>query len=388
MNFFFNIILRIEQFILKNPLKLIIEIKIIMERLIIVHWNKSTGPEPIIQYPPEKTFPPKDLFLKIWARHELNKENAMIELESQTENEQFKYISIIQEYENELYFLVLVYNKEKMIDIIAPDILAVIGKNLLELMNTNKITRAISESFNTIRNYSKLEGEDLILFFQDKIKYTILQILRNGVISKIELSNALRRDYGFSTINIDLLLVSFLRENLIIKKIIPGSKECYFLVKDLICARVPPKRIPDEDIEEKVLKKYKKEFVRFYSNYNYNQEIEHKDIINYLLDSEVYGLIKELRKKDISVNECLNLLNNKEELFDELLEKKYIFEAKGIVYLFSDIRFIKFTPYYIMKTLINRYKNQEISLNQYSSHIELLIERLEVKPDTVDYTVI
>jgi len=321
-----------------------------MERLIIVHWNKSTGPEPIIQYPPEKTFPPKDLFLKIWARHELNKENAMIELESQTENEQFKYISIIQEYENELYFLVLVYNKEKMIDIIAPDILAVIGKNLLELMNTNKITRAISESFNTIRNYSKL--------------------------------------YGFSTVNIDLLLVSFLRENLIIKKIIPGSKECYFLVKDLICARVPPKRIPDEDIEEKVLKKYKKEFVRFYSNYNYNQEIEHKDIINYLLDSEVYGLIKELRKKDISVNECLNLLNNKEELFDELLEKKYIFEAKGIVYLFSDIRFIKFTPYYIMKTLINRYKNQEISLNQYSSHIELLIERLEVKPDTVDYTVI
>jgi len=359
-----------------------------MERLIIVHWNKSTGPEPIIQYPPEKTFPPKDLFLKIWARHELNKENAMIELESQTENEQFKYISIIQEYENELYFLVLVYNKEKMIDIIAPDILAVIGKNLLELMNTNKITRAISESFNTIRNYSKLEGEDLILFFQDKFKYTILQILRNGVISKIELSNALRHDYGFSTVNIDLLLVSFLRENLIIKKIIPGSKECYFLVKDLICARVPPKRIPDEDIEEKVLKKYKKEFVRFYSNYNYNQEIEHKDIINYLLDSEVYGLIKELRKKDISVNECLNLLNNKEELFDELLEKKYIFEAKGIVYLFSDIRFIKFTPYYIMKTLINRYKNQEISLNQYSSHIELLIERLEVKPDTVDYTVI
>jgi len=359
-----------------------------MERLIIVHWNKSTGPEPIIQYPPEKTFPPKDLFLKIWARHELNKEDSMIELESKFENEQFKYYSIIQEYENEVYFLVLVYSKEKMIDVISPDILAVIGKNLLELMNTNKITRAISESFNTIRNYSKLEGEDLILFFQDKIKYTILQILRNGVISKTELSNSLRRDYGFSTANIDLLLVSFLRENLIIKKNVPGSKECYFLVKDLVCARVPPQRIPQESIEEKVLKKYKKEFVRFYSNYDYSQGIEHKDIINYLIDSEINGLIKELRKKDLSVNECLNLLNNKEELFDELLDKKFIFEAKGFVYLFSDIRFIKFTPYYIIKSLINRYNDQQISLNQYISHIELLIERLEVKPNTFDYTLI
>ncbi|MFX0057761.1 MAG: hypothetical protein ACFE85_05330 [Candidatus Hodarchaeota archaeon] len=359
-----------------------------MERLIIVHWNKSTGPEPIIQYPPEKTFPSKDLFLKIWAQHELNKEDLMIELESPPENEQFKYISIIQEYENELYFLVLVYNKKKMIDIISPDILAVIGKNLLELMNTNKITRAISESFNTIKNYSKLEGEDLIFFFQDKIKYTILLILRNGVISKTELSNLLRLDYGFSTVNIDLLLIPFIRENLIIKKSIAGSKECYFLVKDLTCARVPPKKIPDENTEEKILKKYKKEFVRFYSNYDINQEIEHKDIINYLLDSEVYGLIKELRKKDLSVNDCLNFLINKEELFDELLEKKFIFEAKGSVYLFSDIRFIKFTPYYILKTLINRYKNQEISLNQYLSHIELLIKGLEVKPDTFDYTVI
>ncbi|MFX1407173.1 MAG: hypothetical protein ACFFC9_14980 [Promethearchaeota archaeon] len=359
-----------------------------MERLIIVHWNKSTGPEPIIQYPPEKTFPPKDLFLKIWARHELNKEDSMIELDPKSENEQFKYFSIIQEYENELYFLVLSYNKETMIDVISPDILSVIGKNLLELMNTNKITRAISESFNTIRNYSKLEGEDLILFFQDKLKYTILQILRNGVISKTELSNSLRRDYGFSTVNIDLILVSFLRENLIVKKIVPGSKECYFLIKDLICARVPPKRIPQENIEEKVLKKYKKEFVRFFSNYDHSQEIEHKDIINYLVDSEINSLIKELRKKELSVNECLNFLNNKEELFDELLDKKFIFEAKGIVYLFSDIRFIKFTPYYIIKSLINRYNDQQISLNQYLSHIELLIESLEANLNTFDYTLI
>jgi len=72
-----------------------------MERLIIVHWNKSTGPEPIIQYPPEKFFPSKDLFLKIWAQHELTKDNSMIELDSPPKYEDNKFISTIQEYENE-----------------------------------------------------------------------------------------------------------------------------------------------------------------------------------------------------------------------------------------------------------------------------------------------
>ncbi len=357
-----------------------------MERLIIVHWNKSTGPEPLIQYPPEKEFPKKDLFLKIWAQHELDKENSLIELEDQNNH----FISILQEFESEMYFLVLVLSgKKEKEDVISPDILAIIGKNLIELMNTNKMTRAISEAFNTIKNYNKLESEDLINFFQDKIKFTILQILRNGVISKTELTNLLRQEYGFSTVNIDLLLISFLRENLILKRSIPGSKECYFLIKDFTCARVPPKRIPDEEnIEERVLKKYKKEFIKFYSKYNCSQELENKAIINFLVDKDVYLLIKNLRNTNLSVNDCLSLLNNRQDLFDELMDKKIIFEAKGIVYLFSDIRFLKFSPFYIIKTLIRRYQNQEISLNQYLYHTELLLNNLKDQPILFNYSVI
>lgn len=359
-----------------------------MERLIIVHWNKSTGPEPIIQYPPEKFFPSKDLFLKIWAQHELTKDNSMIELDSPPKYEDNKFVSTIQEYENESYFLVLIYNKKKMIDIISPDILATIGKNLIELMNTNKITRAISEAFNTIKNYAKLESENLINFFHDKINYTILQILRNGVISNLELNNILRQEYGFSTVNIDLLMISFLRENLILKKMVPGSKECYFLIKDLSCARVPPKMLPLESMEEKILKKYKKEFVKFYSNYDCSREIEDKALINFLIDRDIYHLIKELRRNYLSVNECLNYLITKEELFEELIEKKILFEAKGNVYLFSDIRFIKFTPFYILNNLTNRYQNKEISLNQYLTHLELIISQFKENLSYLDYAII
>ncbi len=360
-----------------------------MERLIIIHWNKSTGPEPIIQYPPQSSYPSKELFLKIWAQHELNKDKSMIELDSFPGDENMKYISLIQEFENEIYFLVLIYKIQKTdADIITPDILATINKNLLELMNTNKINRAISEAFITIKNFNQLESENLINFFQDKIKFTILEILREGIISKMELTYKLREEYGFSTVNIDLLLISFLRENLIMKKLVAGSKECYLLIKDLSFARVPPNSLPKNTVEEKVLKKYKKEFVKFFANYDCGKEIESKILFNFLLDKEVYNLIKALRKTDFSVDDCLIILNNKEELFSELLDSKVIFEAKGMVYLFSDIRFLKFTPYYIIKKLSNRYEKQEISLNQYLTHLESLLNILETTPTYLNYTII
>jgi len=362
-----------------------------MERIILTHWNKQTGPEPIIQYPPEKPFPEKELFLKIWTIHELDKENTMVEFTP--ENSMNCYLSIIQRFEGEIYFFLLEFQKNNVIgDLIkeSPDILALISKNLTELINTNKITRAISEAFNTIKNYSKRgEEEDLISFFREKIKYTILKILRNGVISKTELTNILRQEYGFSTINIDLILISFIRENLTIKKNVPGSKECYFLIKDLSCTRIPPNKLPQNQLEQNIFRKYKENLKNYYLGYNNISDIENKTIIQtVLLNKDVFLLIKTLREKDLSITDCLNILNNKEELFNELLDKKFIFEAKGYVYSFSDVRFIKFYPSYIIKRLVKRYNNHEISLNEYITHLKLLTEQLDSQTQEVNYEIV
>ena len=106
-----------------------------------------------------------------------------------------------------------------------------------------------------------------------------------------------------------------------------------------------------------------------------------------LFNKDVFSLLKTLRKKQITVNDCLNILNNKEELFNELIDKKFIYEAKGQVYLFSDVRFIKFSPYYILEKLVERYQNQEISLNEYITHLKLLTEKIE-EPLSVDYEIV
>ncbi|MFX0077034.1 MAG: hypothetical protein ACFE96_16430, partial [Candidatus Hermodarchaeota archaeon] len=223
---------------------------------------------------------------------------------------------------------------------------------------------------------------------QEKIKATILQILRNGVISKTDLIKILRQEYGFSTVNIDLLLISFLREKLILKKALPGSKECYFLIKDLFCMRTPPENLPDEQSDDQIASKFKEEFVNFYSSYNCSPELDSKVIMNFLSDNAVYNLIRTLRKNELTVHDCLNSLDNREELFEELLENKIIFEALGKVCLFTDIRFVKYTPYYIIKLLPDRYKNQEITLDQYLTHLELLMSQLNERSSFLDYTII
>ncbi|TFF94670.1 MAG: hypothetical protein EU543_00625 [Promethearchaeota archaeon] len=366
-----------------------------MERITIIYWNKSTGPEQIIQYPPEKDSLSKDLLLKIWAKHELNKEEKMIEF--LPENANMRYVSIIQKYEGEIYFLVLVYQEQDNIDSIIteyPDILANISKNLIQLINTNKITRAISEAFNSIKNYSKLDNEqNLLTFFKDKIKFTILKILRNGVISKNKLKDILKHEYGFSTINIDLILMSFIREKLILKKNIPGSMDCYFLMRDLTCSRIPPQNISsffeniEQSIRNQIINNYKNALITFFNSYDSTQENNLNTILNLLVDKNALNLIKTLRENRLTVKKTLNILNNNEGLFNDMLAQHFIFESNGMVFLLTDIRFIKFVPSFIIKHLISKYKEREISLNEYLTHLEILVATL-METTTINYEII
>ncbi|TXT60114.1 MAG: hypothetical protein BAJALOKI1v1_1310006 [Promethearchaeota archaeon] len=356
-----------------------------MKRIIIIHWNKSTGPETLIQYPPEKDSFPKDLFLKIWTIHELNKEDKMIQYtKDDIEN---RFISVIQKFEGEIYFLVLVYakNDEKTDDIINsdPDLLANISKDLIQLINTNKISNAIFEAYSNIsvQSFTKLQKEELFLnFFKDKIKHTILNIMRNGVISKKELKKVLENQYGFSTINLDLILITFIRENLISKKKIAGSQECYFLVRDLSIIRVPPSNNStyfeaiDLDNINEMEYAYKDRIIEFFENYSPVQQDNLDTILSYMLDKNFILILKALRKGPLPIAEALNHLNNNEAVLNELIDANFVFEARGYVFLLTDVKFITFLPIYIIKRLTKRYQEEKITLNEFLTHLHLLLE--------------
>ncbi len=346
-----------------------------IKRIIIVHWNRQSGPEPIIQYPPEKSFPKKNILLKIWSQHELTNDSI---IDFYSDEDKQEYISILQQHGGELYYLLLVQEKSEFIGSLMDysDILAILSKNLIELLNTNKITRAVYEAFNTINNYGRLEKEEnLLSFFTDKIKFTILEILREGVISKSELINILKKEYGFSPANIDLLIISFIREQMLIKRDVPGRKDDYFMIKDLFITRVLPKNLFSlvKDMEKEDFQNLRVRLLSIYRDSDFVSDINEKILINFLMNKDVFTLIKKLRKTSLLVVECLSFLNNNEDLFNELIENKIIYENKGSVYLISDLRFIKFTPFYLLNKLLKRYHRNEISSDELFIHADLLV---------------
>ena len=364
-----------------------------MDKITIIKWDNQLGPQPIIQYPPEKDFLEKEIFLKIWAKYELQKEKSLIILS--TEDESRNYLSVAQKYESDLYFLVLEIersNHNQNFDDYF-EILASISKNVIELIHSDQFMRALSEGHNQIKSFVKLDKEQNFLnLFRDKIKQKILTILEKGAISKSELIRILSEDFGFSTVNMDLLLTPFIKEELILKKDIPGVKECLFLINDLSFFRIPPKIIKSDigqqdksiaDFSEDMSNKLK----NFFINFDCIPEIKDNSLISLLFDEKIFNLIKVLRKKSISVLKTLSILENKQGIFEDLIEKKIIIEKAGRVYLFSDVRFITFIPLFLIKDLKSRYKNLEITSDQYLTHIEVLLNQLNKKKKQI-YTII
>ena len=351
-----------------------------MDKITIIKWNKQLGPQPIIQYPPEKEFLPKEVFLKIWAKFELQKEKSLIVLTS--EEDKRNYLSVAQYYESDLYFFTLEIEEIRQNEIIEDyfEILASISKNVIELIHTDQFMRALSEGYKQIKSFVKLDREENILsLFKDKIKQKILTILERGVLDKTALTKTLREDYGFSTVNIDLLLTPFLKEGLILKTDVPGINECLFLIKDIICLRIPPK-IPtlengNNNIE--ISTKFSEKLKDFFTNFDCIPEIKDLSLLSVFFDEKSFKLIRILRKKSITVMKSLAILDSKQETFEELIKKKIIYERKGRVYLFSDIRFVTFIPLFILKDLKTRFENFEISSDQYLNHINFLFNELK-----------
>ncbi|MEJ2250138.1 MAG: hypothetical protein P8Y70_16830 [Candidatus Lokiarchaeota archaeon] len=87
------------------------------------------------------------------------------------------------------------------------------------------------------------------------------------------------------------------------------------------------------------------------------------------------------------MKECINLLNNRDDIFAELIGNNLIYENQAIVYLFSDVRFVLFFPKYIINKLISRFEKQEISSNEYFTHLKLLLSRME-NFDGISYEIV
>ena len=66
-----------------------------MLKIIIVKNDIKLGPQPILQFPPDRDFPENEIFLRIWAHHEMDSDKNVIELHSdKNEENSKKFLSV------------------------------------------------------------------------------------------------------------------------------------------------------------------------------------------------------------------------------------------------------------------------------------------------------
>jgi len=333
------------------------------------------GPRALIQFPPEKEFPRKEILLKIWAQHETTSDSNFISFDDNIEKK--RYCSTIKRLKitNKIYFIVLELDYETD-ERIFREILHNISDDLINNFNEPHFNHILSETYRTIKNYSDLDEEQQFLrLFEDKTKIDIFTILRQGIISKSQLQTTLESTFGYGNLNIDLFLTPFIRLGLLQIEKVPGTDDSIFLLEDVFCSYIPPKINPKNDIlVNKILNEIKTpkilketDFPRILKLY---QEAGVKALFALLNEDIIEGMHYEI---------ALTILKNNQQLLDDLEKEDFIFVQEDKIYLNFELGFHKFTPTYLFPILAQRYNNGEISLDQLVKQIDFLkIDELDM----------
>ncbi|MCF2140185.1 MAG: hypothetical protein K9W44_09045 [Candidatus Lokiarchaeota archaeon] len=341
-----------------------------MRKLILVQWDIRLGPNALVQFPPEPNFPPNELLLKIWAKHETTPNSNFISF-LDTSNKK-KYCSLLKKSQskNETFFILLELDIESD-EHIYREILENVGNELIFNYNKPHFTHILSDTYRAIKNYAEMDEKQLYFrLFEDNIRIHILQTLRNGCISKAALREKLRSQFGYIQLNLDLLLTPFIRLRLIKVMQIPGDEESIFLLSDFFVYRTPLSFRPANKVIEKKIQRF---FLKdqILSDREVHQLVP---LFEHIETLQLINLITLHKDKGISYSAGLELLKDKKNLLIAIEEADIIDTTQdNKIFLISDIQFHSFKPKYLIPILQKRYLNKEISLEQLMKQLELII---------------
>lgn len=330
------------------------------------------GPESLIQYPPNPDipFPKKEILLRIWSLHELNREPIVHFVEDNV-----NFLSIMTKTHEEFYFALLELGIQEDPSKFR-DIFLNLSNTLFNSIGQDRFSLILSETYTMISEYSKL-NQDQFLFnlFKDRNKVHILNMLRTGVISKNEICDYLKSKYGIAEINFEILIAPFQHLGLIIENNIHGSSN-FYLIKDVYGARIPPDELYSELLKstDEMDKKYIKYIAEFFQHYTPSMD---KDeilikISKLLSDTQIYNSLNILYKNKLKRNRFLDMISQDIQSYTQLRDLKLIVEVEDFLYPLSEIHFYTFTPLYLIRDLGMRFQKNEISTEELFYHIRLL----------------
>lgn len=259
---------------------------------------------------------------------------------------------------------------------------------LLELIPARKrpdFKELLETHFKNIPQFLDLKEEQRYAFiFKNRTRLLLLRKLVEGAIVKEILRKWLSDRVGEEILDIDGLLMPFLKTEVVKQFKLPTEvaeeTDCLFLIKDVFYMRVPADRMiklhKDKKLPEKMYGKYFTQVKNFFKNYKL-EETDARETCEVLADPVAFRILVKLRNDPAPASEVLKEINVPEFQFGtvlkEMKKKNIIKESKdGNLYVFTDVTFPTFFPEYMIDSIRRRWGERNISRNLALQHLQLL----------------
>jgi hypothetical protein len=244
-----------------------------------------------------------------------------------------------------------------------------------------RITDTLKFAFFQIDRLSNLDKlQKAALIFTSKERLKILDILREGPISKREL----KKELSFIIDNpiIDTFIDPFIDLNIVRREWIKGKRdketgrikqqgEYYFLIKDIVLARVPNLDLIEQlkKVKPELTAKFEQRLKNFFQVYDPKTQTseETKKVASLLLDPDVYDSFILLRNKFYPLDKIPKIFSefaNTEQIITQMKESFVLAEIKdekrrGWILLLADIKPLTFFPEYLLPKIREAYKTSD-----------------------------
>ncbi|MHA1377788.1 MAG: hypothetical protein ACTSRG_05345 [Candidatus Helarchaeota archaeon] len=250
---------------------------------------------------------------------------------------------------------------------------------------------------NILRNYlqkmpkflSLTDEQRFSFIFKNPTRVLILRKLTEGAIIKEVLRKWLSDRVGYDILDLDGLLMPFIKTNILKEFKIPteisAETECLFLIKDVFFMRTPAEKMMKKygkksKSKTAIFKNYKDEVHRFFKKYKL-EERDSRECSQFFSDPDFYSVITALRDDGQELESLIknvkldaNMVNS---IIKNLRNAKMVKEIKDsngkkIIYLLNDIAYPTFFPEYMIDSIRRRWGERNISQTLALQHLQLL----------------
>ncbi len=347
--------------------------------LLIMVWDDRGGADVVARYPEEVDVNEQTL-MQIYATHEYSGEAGMISMMVGSLN----IASFYTGPESQIYLILLLEIEEDADSY--QEGLADAATVVIPNYESDSLDALVPSLFQRISIYPTFtEEQKLINLYQDNAKRAVIKQLRHDsamLVSEMDLW--LKDEHESDFVDVDNLLQSLIKEDVVRTLSVKNQPSAVvYLVHDILLSRAPPveiyKNCVERGLPQSLEKAYKEEVQTYFKGYKRNEE-DILEVIEILLDPQVWEVFMLLRGDVVTKDTILKLEKKGVDEPDRVL--KQLYEAKmlallsddqGTEYyaLLSDMRIKKIFPEYALNIIRKNFNEKTKSPQLLVAYLEL-----------------